>query len=99
MNWKASVGIAVTMLAVMGYAIAATDPNYPIETLNLTQLWHNISPDIKVTINWAGLSAGVCAWLAAILPQASAGTTWWLIRKAIDVIGGNILNATNAPKA
>lgn len=41
---------------------------------------------------------GLCAKLAAILPQATSNSSrvWQIIRKIIDISGGNWGNASNA---
>ncbi len=66
--------------------------------LDLNSLANDVLPAFKVTVNWALLGSGISAWLAAVLPQAGTGAIWALIRGAIDLLGGNIMNAKNEKK-
>jgi hypothetical protein len=42
--------------------------------------------------------SGFCSFLSAILPQGEAGTVWGFMRKFLDAVALNVLNAKNAPK-
>lgn len=69
-----------------------------MSNLDLNSLANDVLPAIKVTVNWALLGSGISAWLAAVLPQATAGGIWWVIRTGLDLIGGNVGNAKNQLK-
>lgn len=102
MNWKASVGIAVTMLAVMGYAIAATDPTLAAPTVTipwgawLSQALQLLTPTI-VAIG-VGLAHQFITGPLALFVSDSAveNAVQTMIAKEEGVIAGQAVSITVA---
>ncbi len=89
-------GVAMTAAAFAAASVTPAPPPSIDEIEKAISLSRQALDAWQPLANWVLGPAGLAAWIAALTPKGSSGL-WGVIRFAVDMIGGNVGNARNAP--